>query len=320
MEQRFAAPPTYVTDREPHVAQPWGFRQGAKQGVGIPDAFGGLFQGDLTLDGLAGLLSGAGIEIPAVPGTAEPTSTPPATETEALIPGSGRGIGTAKTPASPGAASLAAGETTRQHQSGVSIVWDGKQAVGLVRPDGSVQRWPTDMTPEEAQDAIARATAMGGASPTTGAAGGQGTGTPTQPTTSQTTSSQPQTTQTNTSTAPVSSNRQTNSSPQSSNSPRSTDTSSRQRGSSVEDMFGDDDDFGLNERDFTEKDYDGDGRISAKDRSVGRKRYQSELSKRRKKKGKTTSFGNVPQREDSPIRTKVLSAIDTSVNKKKRRR
>jgi hypothetical protein len=97
--------------------------------------------------------------------------------------------------------------------------------------------------------------------------------------------------------------------------------SSSKRGSSVGQMFADDgEEMDLN--DFL-KDYNGNGEVDEEDRRTAGKRFAS-YKKKRGRKGKTSTstksgFSNVPQREDSPIRTKTLNAIKTSTRKSGKR-
>jgi hypothetical protein len=95
--------------------------------------------------------------------------------------------------------------------------------------------------------------------------------------------------------------------------------SSSKRGTSVGQMFADDgEEMDLN--DFL-KDYNGNGEVDEEDRRTAGKRFASYKKKRgRKSKTSTKSgFSNVPQREDSPIRTKTLDAIKTSTRKSGKR-
>jgi hypothetical protein len=97
--------------------------------------------------------------------------------------------------------------------------------------------------------------------------------------------------------------------------------SSSKRGSSVGQMFADDG-AEMDLDDFL-KDYNGNGEVDEEDRRTAGKRFAS-YKKKRGRKGKTSTssksgFSNVPQREDSPIRTKTLNAIKTSTSKSKQR-
>jgi hypothetical protein len=97
--------------------------------------------------------------------------------------------------------------------------------------------------------------------------------------------------------------------------------SSSKRSTSVGQMFADDgDEMDLN--DFI-KDYNGNGEVDEEDRRTASKRFAS-YKKKRGRKGKTrtsttSNTSNVPQREDSPIRTKTLNAIKTSTRKSGKR-
>jgi hypothetical protein len=97
--------------------------------------------------------------------------------------------------------------------------------------------------------------------------------------------------------------------------------SSSKRSTSVGQMFAaDGEEMDLN--DFL-KDYNGNGEVDEEDRRTAGKRFAS-YKKKRGRKGKTSTssksgFSNVPQREDSPIRTKTLNAIKTSTRKSGKR-
>jgi hypothetical protein len=83
---------------------------------------------------------------------------------------------------------------------------------------------------------------------------------------------------------------------------------------SVPDFFSDGDvDFDIN--DFLNKDYDGDGKVTNKDRAEGKRRFNAAKMKRR---GKKASSSTLPQFQTTPMREQILATIDTSMNKKKR--
>ncbi len=93
---------------------------------------------------------------------------------------------------------------------------------------------------------------------------------------------------------------------------------SSKRGPSVGQLFANDGEE-MSLADFT-KDYNGNGEVDEEDRRTADKRYASWKKKRgrttrKTTKGKTTT-STVPQRPDSPIRTKVLGAIKTSTSKR----
>jgi hypothetical protein len=210
---------------------------------------------------------------------------------------------------------------------------DGKDIRGVKRADGTIDRFEEGITPEAAQ---ARITAAMGAG-TTATDPGTTSTTPTNPPVLDAQGNVTKTPQAATTPQPASqgeisvnnsgggsgwvdygNNRSSGGGGQ-----RSYDypRSSSKRSTSVGQMFADDgDEMDLN--DFL-KDYNGNGEVDEEDRRTAGKRFAS-YKKKRGRKGKTSTssksgFSNVPQREDSPIRTKTLNAIKTSTRKSGKR-
>ena len=352
-EVALANPPgTTYLPADPAPVRTAGVTQGPNQGIGLPDIFGGRLQGDPTLDFVQAFRDDAadGLDVAGVP-----------TQAGTIDADAGQRLGLATPPAAPASAYapiggssdrppqrltpiLEPGQVVQPHKSGVPLVRnpDG-EVTGLVRPDGSVMRFPVDMTPEEFQDTIGRAVAMGYAPETppaisvdvpatAGAATTETTAKDVVPSVENVVReviNQP----TGTSGG---SRRSSGTSGSSSNGYESgttytsTGRSSPSRRSSKVQASGEVDDF----FDFTEvfgrddgedlvlddfvKDYDGDGKIGSADRKKAKSALAAaKRSRRSRRRGQgrmsTSVTPGTPIRSPSPLRSQILATLDESM-------